>query len=230
MTAVIELAEEHNLFVLEDCAQAHGAMWKGRKVGTFGQAAAFSFNPGKILGAMGDAGAIVTDDETLAYRCRQLADHGRTGKYHHERIGYNSRMDGLQAAILSVKLKYLDMWVEHRRWVAARYRERLAGVDEVVLPPEHPDATHAYHLFVVRVPEEKRPVVIAEMKKAEIQTGVHYPLACVEQPALADWARPENTPRAVQYAREVLSLPCDENLTEREVERVCQALLTALSQ
>lgn len=226
MGGVMDMAQRHNLFVLEDCAQAHGARWRGQKVGTFGHAAAFSFNPGKILGAMGDAGAIVTDDDELAERCRLLADHGRAIKYKHERIGYNSRMDGLQAAILNVKLPYLDMWVAHRRWAADQYRERLEGA--CILPPESPDAHHAYHLFVVRVPAEKRPAIIAKMAQANIQVGIHYPVAVVEQPALKAWADPKQTPKAVQYAREVLSLPCDENLTEREIEQVCDVLLAEL--
>lgn len=228
MDAIMGIAKRHGLFVLEDCAHAHGARYRGRSVGSLGHAAAFSFNPVKVLGALGDAGGITTDDEGLAYHCRSLRDHGRREKYTHERIGYNSRLDAVNAAILSVKLGHLDRWLHHRGLVASRYRDRLQDV--VVLPPVVADwARHAYHQFVVRVPERDR-VRQALATVYGIETGIHYPRVLSEQPALEFLgAKPENTPTATAYAREILSLPINESMRLEEVDAVCDALIEVVS-
>jgi len=222
MDTIMGIAARHGLFVLEDCAHAHGALYHGRPVGSLGHAAAFSFNPVKVLGAVGDAGGITTDDEGLALRCRSLRDHGRREKYVHGRIGHNSRLDAVNAAVLSVKLKYLDRWVDHRNRVASWYTERLRDV--VVLPGVADRAWHAYHQFVVRVPERDR-VRQALATVYDIETGIHYPLVLSQQPALRYLnAKPEDTPTATAYAQEILSLPMNESIREPEVAAVCEAL------
>src|SRR6185295_3496775 len=169
--------------LLEDAAQAHGAEFRGRRVGTFGAAGTFSFYPGKNLGAYGDAGAIVTADAELARRCRMIANHGRVDKYDHQFAGRNSRLDGMQAAILDVKLGHLDRWVERRNQVARRYFEGLVGVADLVLPHQREDVRHAWHLFVVRSP--RRDALSAHLNARGIQTGVHYPIALPKLKAYA---------------------------------------------
>lgn len=229
MDAVLAVAGERDLLIIEDCSHAHGAKYKGRNVGTFGDAAVFSFNPTKILGAMGDAGCIVTDDDDLAQMCRQLADHGRKEKYTHDYIGWNSRLDGLQAAVLSVKLKYLDKWVERRRDIASLYVYSLIEYDndDKVRLPMHtfvvPDTYyHAWHQFVIRV--KNRDQVKAKLFERGIQTNIHYPLSLPEQPALQYLGYNPDDFVATQLSREILSLPINESMTDEEVETVCKTL------
>ena len=219
MDAVMGLAKKHDLRVVEDCAQAHGAEFNGQRVGTFGDAGTFSFYPGKNLGAYGDAGAIVTNDETLATKCRMIANHGRIGKYNHEFEGRNSRMDGLQAAILSVKLRYLDSWLDRRIAIAAQYRSELAGCAEITLPTEVPEKMrHVYHLFVIRT--SLRDQLQAYLKEQGIETGIHYPTALPKLPAYAWRGQVDEEMFANSRDGELLSLPMGEHLSDADVQTV----------
>jgi len=209
------------LVVIEDAAQAHLATWKGRPVGTAGTAAAFSFYPGKNLGALGDGGAVTTADEGLYRAVVQRRDHGAVDKYHHDHVGWCSRLDGVQAAWLRVKLRHLREWTDARRRLAEAYRRRLP---EGLLVPWEDGAVH--HLLVARVPGDRRSEIAEALAGAGIGTGIHYPVALSRQPALAPWARP--CPAAEQAAAEVLSLPMDPLMTVDEVERVCETLTGAL--
>jgi dTDP-4-amino-4,6-dideoxygalactose transaminase len=222
MPSLKKIAEKYGLFIVEDAAQAHGAEIDGRRVGTFGDAGCFSFYPGKNLGAYGDAGAIVTNDEELAVKCRMIANHGRISKYDHDFEGINSRLDGLQAAVLGVKLKYLDQWTEQRRAVAAGYRELLEGTP-VVTPTEASGMRHVYHVFVVRLPN--REVVATELKAQGIDTGVHYPIALPNLRAYRHLGHaPGDFPVATRYSGEVLSLPMFPELGVDRIEYVCRHL------
>jgi dTDP-4-amino-4,6-dideoxygalactose transaminase len=222
MDPVLEIADRHGLTVIEDAAQAHGADYKGRRVGTMGRMAIFSFYPGKNLGAYGDAGAVVTDDDELANRVYMLRDHGRHDKYEHLIEGWGARMDTLQAAILRAKLTHLEEWNEARRRHAARYRELLAELD-IVLPyePEHVQAV--YHLFVIRV--ARRDEVWKELKSRGIGAGVHYPIPLHLQPAYRYLGyREGDFPVTEEAARQVLSLPMYPELTEEQLQEVAGAL------
>src|SRR4030042_7094267 len=172
MDKIIEIAKEHKLYVIEDAAQAHGAKYKGKNIGTIGDIACFSFFPGKNLGAYGDAGAIVTDNDELAKNARMFANHGRLDKYNHEFEGTNSRMDGLQGAILNIKLKYLAEWTRKRREIAEYYNRNLK--EPIILPHENSDLYSVYHLYVIRIKE--RDKVQARLKEQGIATGIHYPI------------------------------------------------------
>jgi dTDP-4-amino-4,6-dideoxygalactose transaminase len=226
MDNIMNIARKYNLFVVEDAAQAHGALYNGQKVGTFGDMACFSFYPGKNLGAYGDSGAIVTNREDLAIRCRMIANHGRVDKYDHEFEGINSRLDGLQAAILNVKLKYLEAWTQKRRAIAAQYQEMLKPLP-VILPLESDGCRHVYHLYVVRVKNRKH--VQDTLKAAGIATGIHYPIAL---PMLKAYQylgySAEDFPVSVNYSQEILSLPMFPELTAKQVKWVCEHLATAL--
>jgi dTDP-4-amino-4,6-dideoxygalactose transaminase len=227
MDAVLAVAAEAGIYVIEDAAQAHGAEWDGRRAGSFGDAACFSFYPGKNLGAAGDAGAVVTSRPELAARVRELANHGRShgvAHYEHDYIGTNSRLDTLQAIMLSGKLARLDAWTRRRIELAGRYREALSGTG-VKLTGLVPAARHVYHLFVVRVPG--RDTVRAELARRGIQTGVHYPVPCHRQPPLRRFAtRP--MPVAEQAAGELMSLPIFPHMTDDQLELVCEALRAVL--
>jgi dTDP-4-amino-4,6-dideoxygalactose transaminase len=223
MAGLLRVADAAGLFVLEDCAQAHGARLGGRLVGTFGHAAAFSFYPTKNLGAFGDAGAVVTRDPALADRLRRLRNYGQAAQYDHAERGVNSRMDEAQAAVLRVVLPHLDGHNAERARVAARYRGALRGV---ALPPGDPGVGHAYHLFVVRHPD--RDGLRGRLATAGVGTGVHYPRPVHLQPAYADLGYPAGSlPAAERAAREVLSLPLFVGLTDAEVGRVCAAVNAA---
>lgn len=219
MDAVNQLAAEFGLRVIEDCAQAHGAEDRGRRVGTLGDIGCFSFYPGKNLGAYGDGGAIVAQDAALAERSRMIANHGQKAKFDHELEGRNSRLDGLQAAILGVKLRHLDSWTERRIAVAAAYRNGLANVPEVILPHATNRARHVYHLFVIRT--ARRDALQAYLSEQGIQTQVHYPIAL---PALAAYRRLEQRTASDRLHRELLSLPMGEHLTEGDVGTVVSAV------
>jgi len=215
---------ERGIALLEDAAQAHGARLRGRRAGAFGDAGAFSFYPAKNLGAAGEAGAVVTRRPAVAARVAQLRDHGQGERYHHDLVGYNSRLDALQAAVLSVKLKRLDGWNARRRALAAVYDERLAKVDGVdPLPvPAHPES-HVYHLYVVRVAERDR--LRAALTARGIDTGLHYPVPVHLQPAFRDLGYGEGAfPVSEAAARSVLSLPIYPEMTEDAVHRVCDAI------
>jgi dTDP-4-amino-4,6-dideoxygalactose transaminase len=224
---ILELAARHNLIVIEDAAQAHGSLYKGRHVGTLGRAGCFSFYPAKNLGAVGEGGAVVTDDAEVARRLRQLRDHGSERKYRHEIIGYNFRLEEIQGAVLAVKLRHLDRWNALRREHAARYNELLAGAGAggggLLLPRELPYAHHVYHLYVVQSQERDR--LRRALEEAGVQTGVHYPIPVHLQPAFASLRYEEGDfPEAERQSRQVLSLPIFPELTEDQITRVVEAV------
>ena len=227
MDAVMEIAKRHGLKVLEDCAQSHGADYKGQRTGTFGDIATFSFYPGKNLGAYGDAGAIVSNNSELAERCRLIANHGQPAKYKHTVVGRNSRIDGIQAAVLSVKLPHLDSWLDARRRNAARYNELLADTG-IALPTAPDHSTHTYHLYVIRVAD--RDGVAAKLNEAGIDTGLHYPTALPFLDAYAHLGhQPTDFPVAHSQMSELLSLPMYAELTDEMIVRVCDVLKSAVS-
>lgn len=223
------IASRHSLFLLEDCAQAHGAMYRGQRVGTFGHAASYSFFPGKNLGAWGDAGSMLTNDDQLARTARMIARHGQSERKHdHQREGRNSRMDGIQAAILSAKLKHLDVWTAKRQETARRYRVALEGlVDGFQAAPE--DSEHVYHLFVVELQDRSR--VQSALAAAGISTAVQYPSPL---PLLAAYSnrghRAEEFPIALAVSRRILSIPLYPELTDVQQEIVIDAISTAVTQ
>jgi dTDP-4-amino-4,6-dideoxygalactose transaminase len=221
MGPILEIARRHNLKVIGDAAQAHGARYKGRPIAALGDASCFSFYPGKNLGAYGDAGAVCTNDPQVAENVASLRDHGRTTKYEHDREAFNCRMDALQGAILSVKLRYLDEWTESRRAHARRYSELLAGVPGVTLLPEPEDMRAVYHLYVIRTPH--RDAVQQYLQQQEIATGIHYPVPLHLQPAYQSMGLGEGTfPRAEAAAREILSLPIYAELTDEQLRFVVE--------
>jgi dTDP-4-amino-4,6-dideoxygalactose transaminase len=232
MAGLAAIAQQAGIAVIEDAAQAHGAEWGGRRAGSFGAVACFSFYPAKNLGAFGDAGAVTTSRPELADEIRSLANHGRShghSHYDHDRIGTNSRLDALQAILLSGKLAHLEEWTERRIALASRYREQLGGCEftgtGLKLTATAPLARHVYHLFVVRV--ARRDSVRAALARRGIQTGVHYPVPCHRQPPLRRLAlRP--LPVAERAAGEVLSLPMFPHMTDRQVDYVCESLAEAL--
>jgi dTDP-4-amino-4,6-dideoxygalactose transaminase len=222
MDALGEVAAEHGLKIIEDCAQAHGAEFNGRQVGTLGDVGTFSFYPGKNLGAYGDAGAIVTRDEDLAKRMRMIANHGRIAKYDHEFEGRSSRLDGLQAAVLSAKLRHLDSWTEHRIGIANHYLDRLRGISELILPVRKNWARQVYHLFVVRT--EPRDALAAHLHVREIQTGIHYPIALPKLQAYASLGQAQEDLFVNRSDAQLLSLPIGEHMTVKDADEVVQAV------
>ena len=219
MDPILEFAREHDLFVIEDAAQAHGAEYKGRKVGALGDVGCFSFYPGKNLGAFGEAGAIVTDNVELQEKIRILRDHGQVRKYRHTMIGWNCRMDGIQAAVLSVKLQYLERGNLLRRVHALQYNRAFQGVEEVVTPFEAAYARHVYHIYAIRVQE--RDQVMWLLKEKGIQCGVHYPVPIHLQKAYQSLGYKNGAfPIAEQIAKEFISLPMFPELTKAQVEMV----------
>jgi len=227
MDAIMSIARKHGLKVVEDTAQAHGATYKGQRVGSFGDAATFSFYPSKNLGAFGDAGAIVTNDAATADRARLIANHGQAAKNRHTIVGRNSRMDGIQAAVLSVKLPHLDGWLDARRKNAAVYNKLLADTD-FVLPVEPEHSRHTYHLYVVQIAD--RDVVQEKLAEAGIETGVHYPTALPFMEAYQHLGHtPEDFSVAHSQMGKLLSLPMYAELTAEQIEYVCDVLKGAVS-
>ena len=218
--AVRDLASRLGVWVLEDCAQAHGAAWQGKPVGSFGRAGVFSFYPSKNLTVMGDGGAIVTDDDEVAARCRRLRDHGRLNKDVHSEVGFNLRFNDIQAAIGRVLLRRLDAMNSRRRELAARYDKGLAGLP-LELPWERSGAHHVYHLYVVRTP--RRAELGAHLKAEGIQTGVHYPVASHRQPAVERFAQGA-LPATERLVNEILTLPISAGHTDAEIDAVCDAV------
>lgn len=217
MPEIIKIAKRHKLYVLEDACQAHGSLINGKPCGSFGDIAAFSFYPGKNLGAAGDGGAVVTNNKNLAAKVRILRDVGQTQKYKHDFIGYNSRLDTLQAAILSVKLKYLDNWNKRRNEISLLYRKFLSNVP-VVMPPEPPNGYKTnYHLFVIRT--KRRDALMEFLKRSNIFCGIHYPIPVHLQKAMNFLGHKKGDfPISEKYAKEILSLPMHPYLTKDEVE------------
>ena len=222
MEPLKKIAEKHGLKLFEDAAQAHGAVYRGRKVGNLADGAGFSFYPGKVLGAAGDAGAVILNDEKLAEKACNFCNHGRSQKYLHEFAGINSRMDTLQAAVLNVKLKHLDEWVKARNEVAKSYIGQLSDVSEIVLPKIYPETLDAWHLFVIKT--EKRDNLREYLKNCGIETGIHYPLSLPEQPVFADHLGYCRDYRAVKESKNLLSLPIGEHLSVDEVACVTEKI------
>jgi dTDP-4-amino-4,6-dideoxygalactose transaminase len=253
---LLSMARARGLAVIEDACQAHGALYRGRPVGSLGDAGAFSFYPTKNLGGCGEGGMLTTSRPEIAQRARRLRDHGQSEKYLHAEEGYNGRLDALQAAILRVKLRHLPAWNERRRAIAARYRDGLGDLETrglLLLPREHPDARHVYHQFTVRIPSDggprgragatapgppaaARPAgaaprdrVRAALRDRGVETGVHYPIPLHLQPCYS-WMglREGSFPEAERAAREVVSLPMFPELTDAQVDQVCEALAAVL--
>ena len=222
MDGLLEICDEHGLMLIEDCAQAHGARYKGRSVGTFGQFAAYSFYPGKNLGAYGDAGALTTQDEGLSIRAVKIANHGRIAKYDHELEGRNSRLDGLQAAILSAKLPYLESWTQRRIEIADYYLQHLAGIDGLILPVRQSWARQVYHLFVVRT--TRRDELKAFLAALGIETGIHYPIALPKLNAYSYIGSPDVNAFYNRTDKTLLSLPIGEHLTLESADVVATAV------
>ncbi|WP_408955109.1 DegT/DnrJ/EryC1/StrS family aminotransferase [Natroniella sp. ANB-PHB2] len=227
MDKIMELAEEHDLKVVEDACQAIGAEYKGEQVGNFGDATALSFFPSKNLGAYGDAGMVLTNDEELAERIKSLRVHGASPKYYHQEVGYNSRLDAIQAAILRVKLKYLDQWTEGRQRVAENYDRLFKEYDledKVVTPKKKvDDSTHVYHQYVVRV--ENRDELQKKLKEKGISSAVYYPVPLHLQECYEDLGYQKgDLPVAEKACGEVLALPIDPELSEEQVEYVVDSI------
>lgn len=220
MPAIMEIARKHDLIVIEDCAQAHGAKVEGQTVGTFGHAASFSFYPGKNLGAYGDAGCMVTNDPAVADMARMISQHGQKGKHNHQIEGRNSRLDGLQAAILLAKLPYLEQWTEARIKKAAYYHSLLED-SGVSLPVTKKGYRHVFHLYVIRCTGQSRERVQAMLAEEQIETAIHYPtplpfLPCYKHRNFKD----RDFPVAHAYHSQILSLPIYPELTDKAIERV----------
>jgi dTDP-4-amino-4,6-dideoxygalactose transaminase len=218
---IMEIARRHGLKVIEDSAQAHGARWQGKNAGSFGDCACYSFYPGKNLGAYGDAGCVVTDSDELREWVSNFCNHGRHDHLVHGMVGVNSRLDGFQAAVLSVKLQHLEAWTEARIAAAGRYTE---GLREVCAVPEvHPDARHVFHLYVIRV--ANRDELRAKLQEAGIPTGVHYLKALPFVAAYEDLGyRPEQFPVAHRYQDEIVSLPMHGDLSGEQIDLVIDAV------
>ena len=222
MDGILSLASQYGLKIIEDCAQAHGAEYRGKRVGVIGDIGAFSFYPGKNLGAYGDAGAILSNHADVANRCRMIANHGRIEKYNHLIEGRNSRLDGLQAAILNVKLKYLEGWVDRRNAIARRYIDDFSDFPGFTLPVISGNVRHAFHLFVVRV--NKRDEFQDYLKRVGIETGIHYPVALPKLPAYRYLGQHMKNTVANSIDSKLLSLPIGEHLTDTEVDTVIGAV------
>jgi dTDP-3-amino-3,4,6-trideoxy-alpha-D-glucose transaminase len=216
MAALEQIASDHQLAIVEDCCQAHLATAAGRPVGTIGVAGAFSFYPTKNLGALGDGGAVVTNDPSLAARIRRLRNGGQSDRYHHDAAGVNSRLDEIQAAVLRARLPRLGGWTERRRLLAARYRRLLKDAPGADVPAAC-DPGHVYHLFVLRARDRTR--LQASLASSGIETLIHYPLPIPRQPALSE-VQPADCPIAAQVCDEVLSLPLHPRLTEQDVDTI----------
>lgn len=225
MGRLSEIAQAHNLLLLEDACQAHGSSLNGKNAGTFGKAAAFSFYPGKNLGGLGDAGAVCTSDDALADAVAAMRNYGSKVKYYHDTLGFNSRLDGLQAAFLSAKLPHMHGWNEQRRALAHKY---VAGLEElekrslVRLPRERPGGHHVYHLFVVQVHEGIRDAVIKQLNDAGVRAQIHYPIPCHQQKAYIEHLPFRKMPlrNTEKLARRILSLPIWPGMTDEEVAYV----------
>jgi dTDP-4-amino-4,6-dideoxygalactose transaminase len=223
------ISDRHGLTLIEDAAQAHGARYKGRRVGSIGRAGCFSFYPGKNLGAFGEGGAIVTNDADVAARMRRLRDHAQEGRHNHTEIGYNARMEGLQGAVLDVKLKRLDEWNAARRRHATRLHQLLAGIPGLRLPAAGAPDSHVWHLFVVLVEGVDRNELMQQLSERGVATAIHYPTLVPFQPVYASLGyQPGDFPVAERVASQCLSLPMFAELTEEQITHVAGSLRACL--
>lgn len=223
MGKLTALAERYNLKIIEDAAQAHGALYRGRKTGSFGIMGCFSFYPAKNLGACGDGGAIVTSSKELYEKLKMMRNYGSPKKYYHDFIGYNSRLDTLQAAILNVKLKYLDVWNKARFYNAQEYNKKLAGVGDLVLPDINGCDSHVFHLYVLRT--EKRDALMKHLIDNAVGCVIHYPVPIYSLGAY-QWlgCRPQEFPVTESFSRQILSLPMYAELKEEQIDRVAELI------
>ncbi len=222
MDPLLEMARSRGIAVVEDAAQAHGSQYKGRRIGSLGDVACFSFYPTKNLGAYGEGGAILTSDAELARRLRQLRSHGEVERYHHEVLGYNYRMEAFQGAVLGIKLPYLEEWNEQRRRHAATYNELLAGLP-LTTPVEAPYARHVYHLYVVQT--DRRDALYAALRENRIIGGLHYPVPVHLNPAFGYLGKGRGSfPVTERLADQVLSLPLYPEMTREQIERVAAVI------
>jgi dTDP-4-amino-4,6-dideoxygalactose transaminase len=220
MDPLLELAGTHRLKVVEDCAQSFGSTYKGHQSGTMGDIGCFSFFPTKNLGAYGDGGMVVTNDDALAEHVRMVRVHGARRKYHHEELGINSRLDAMQAAILRVKLKHVDAWTERKRVLAAAYDEELSGLDWLQVPYVMPECRHTYHQYTIKVPAERRTAIQEVLTEAGIQTQVYYPEPLHQQPCFVGKQElPEEPLNVNAVVPSVLSLPMPQNVNPPETVR-----------
>ncbi len=223
MTPLLQIAKKHNLIVIEDACQAHGALYKGKKAGSMGLAGCFSFYPGKNLGAFGEGGAVVTSDENLAKEMSMLRDHGQEKKYYHAVEGFNGRLDAIQAGVLRIKLKKLKGWNDARRKNAAYYNELLSGLDGVTIPVETEGAESVYHLYVILV--DDRDGLQKYLGEKGIGTGLHYPVPLHLQKAYAHMGYKEGDfPVSESVSKKLLSLPMFAELTKEQIEYVCESI------
>lgn len=229
MDTIAQIAKRHNLLIVEDAAQAHGAVYQGKKAGYWGDAATFSFYPGKNLGAYGDAGAVCTNNAQVAGAVAKLRNHGRSNKYEHEMLGYGERMDSLQSAILRVKLAHLDKWNEKRRKHAIYYDKALSNVDGIITPTVLAENQPVYHIYCVRVESSKRDAVLKILNDKGIGAGIHYPIPLHLQTALAHLNIKKGAfPCTEQAAESIISLPLFPEMTNEQREFVVQTLIEAI--
>ncbi len=227
MDPILEIARRHGKYVIEDAAQAHGAEYKNRRVGSLGDIGCFSFYPGKNLGAYGEAGAIVTENPEFARKIGALRDWGQSRRYHHDLRGFNYRMDAMQGAILRVKLRHLERWTEARRYNAELYREALAGAG-IGLPVQMPYSRHVYHVFAMRT--SGRDAMVRSLADAGVQAGIHYPIPVHLQPAYTQTRYGEGDfPVSEQLAKEILSLPIFPEMTKAQIDRVVGIIVSSMA-
>jgi dTDP-4-amino-4,6-dideoxygalactose transaminase len=225
MDELEKIADKHNLFLVEDCAQAHLSEYKNKKVGGLSKAASFSFYPGKNLGAYGEGGAVTTNNEELAEKFRMMRDHGSPKKYLHTIFGANYRMEGIQGAVLGVKLKYLEKWTESRRQVAKKYNELLQYISGIKLPVEMPYSKHVYHLFVLQVERKNRDDLAAYLNENGISTGLHYPIPLHLQPCFEYLGyKKGDFPNSEKLADNCISLPMYPELSDEQIEYICEKI------
>jgi len=223
MDPIMEIAKKHGLYVIEDACQAHGAEYKGKRAGSVGEAGCFSFYPGKNLGAYGEAGAVTTNNKDLTHKIKMLRDHGQSKKYYHDIIGWNARMDGIQAAVLSVKLRHLEEWNDKRRKNAGIYDSLLKKEGELCITKEAEYNKHIYHIYAIRI--QKRGALITALKEKNIFCGIHYPVPIHLQRVYKGIGYTQGSfPAAERQADEVLSLPMDAELSRDQIVYVCELL------
>lgn len=221
---ILEIANRNHLLVVEDCAQAHLSEFNGKVVGTFGECGCFSFYPGKNLGAYGEGGSITTNNEKLHHKLEIIRNLGMSERYHHDLIGHNFRMEGIQGAILNVKLKCLEKWTDIRRKKAALYKSLLKNCSEIILPDEMSGSKHVFHLFVIQA--ERRDGLMQYLNKNGIETGLHYPIPCHLQKACKDLGyKPGDFPVAERLAKTILSLPMSEQISDEEVNYISEKVI-----